>query len=58
MKLGDAVKKITDAAGIPQCGGCKQRQDELNRIGEAGAAVARRMRDRFRARFYRPSTPR
>ena len=55
MKLGDAVKKITDAAGIPQCGGCKKRQEQLNELGEE---VTRRMRDRFRARFHRPPAPR
>ena len=29
--LGDTIKKITDKLGIPQCGGCKERQKILNR---------------------------
>jgi len=29
--LGDLVKKGTDALNIPQCGGCKQRQEWLNK---------------------------
>ena len=52
MKLGDAVKKVTDAAGIPQCSKCKQRQEKLNEIGER---VEQQLRQRFRARFYRPT---
>lgn len=32
MKLGDAVKKVTDAVGIPQCGGCAERQRRLNEL--------------------------
>lgn len=28
--LGDLVKKATDALGIPQCGGCQERQKKLN----------------------------
>ena len=30
--FGDTIKKVTEALGIPQCGGCKQRQDALNNI--------------------------
>lgn len=30
--LGDAVKRVTDALHIPQCGGCKRRQATLNRL--------------------------
>ena len=29
---GDTIKKIMDKLGIPQCGGCKQRQEILNRL--------------------------
>jgi hypothetical protein len=29
---GDLVKRATDALGIPQCGGCAQRQALLNRL--------------------------
>lgn len=29
--LGDTVKKITDKMGIKQCGGCKKRQEWLNK---------------------------
>jgi|13_taG_2_1085334.scaffolds.fasta_scaffold00278_3 hypothetical protein len=30
--LGDTIKKVTNALGIKQCGGCKRRQDKLNRL--------------------------
>jgi len=30
--LGDTVKKVTDKLGIKQCGGCKKRQETLNRL--------------------------
>ena len=30
--LGDSIKKVTDALGIKQCGGCKRRQEKLNRL--------------------------
>ena len=30
MKFGDAVKKLTDSLGIPQCDACKERQKVLN----------------------------
>lgn len=42
--LGDTVKKITDAAGIPQCPKCPKRQATLNKwfpynqSGESGTA--------------------
>lgn len=29
--LGDTIKKATDFLGIPQCGGCKERQEMLNK---------------------------
>jgi hypothetical protein len=29
--LGDTVAKVTKAIGIPPCGGCKQRQEWLNK---------------------------
>jgi hypothetical protein len=29
--LGDTIKKATDFFGIPQCGGCKKRQEMLNK---------------------------
>lgn len=28
--VGDLIKEITDAVGIKQCQGCKDRQNELN----------------------------
>ena len=28
--LGDIIKRLTDAVGVPQCEGCKQRQQWLN----------------------------
>lgn len=30
--LGDSIKKVTSALGIKQCGGCKKRQEKLNRL--------------------------
>jgi hypothetical protein len=36
---GDVVKGLTDALRIPQCGGCKERQDAMN-----GAVEFRPMR--------------
>jgi len=30
--LGDTIKKVTDALKIPQCGGCKRRQQALNKM--------------------------
>lgn len=30
--LGDAIAAFTSAAGIQPCGGCKKRQDFLNRV--------------------------
>jgi len=30
--LGDSIKKVTSALGIKQCGGCKRRQEKLNRL--------------------------
>lgn len=36
MELGDAVEKITKAAGMKPCGGCKERQAKLNDISRRG----------------------
>ena len=30
--LGDAIKSVTDALGIPQCSECEKRQSKLNRL--------------------------
>lgn len=30
--LGDTIKKVTEKLGIKQCGGCKRRQEKLNRL--------------------------
>lgn len=30
--LGDTIKKVTDKMGIKPCGGCKKRQDQLNKL--------------------------
>lgn len=30
--LGDSIKSVTDFFHIPQCGGCKKRQEYLNRL--------------------------
>lgn len=34
MRLGDAVKSVTDALGIPQCDSCKERQKKLNDLSD------------------------
>jgi hypothetical protein len=30
--LGDVVARVTDALGIPKCGGCAKRQELLNTL--------------------------
>jgi hypothetical protein len=30
--LGDTIAKITSALGVKPCGGCKKRQEALNRL--------------------------
>lgn len=30
--LGDTIAKVTSAVGIKPCGGCKKRQEKLNKI--------------------------
>jgi hypothetical protein len=30
LLFGDRIKQLTDALGIPQCGGCAKRQEWLN----------------------------
>ena len=30
--LGDTIKNVTDRVGIPRCGGCKKRQEKLNKL--------------------------
>ena len=30
--LGDSIKKITEALGIPQCESCKERQEFFNKL--------------------------
>jgi hypothetical protein len=34
--LGDAVAKVTTLVGIKPCGGCKRRQEQLNRAIPVG----------------------
>lgn len=36
MKLGDKVKQVTTFLGIPQCDGCKRRQQWLNDLSALG----------------------
>jgi hypothetical protein len=31
LLIGDRIKQLTDALGIPQCGGCEKRQEWLNK---------------------------
>lgn len=35
---GDLVKRVTDALGIPQCGGCVERQAALNKLLPFGSS--------------------
>jgi hypothetical protein len=32
MGAGDAIQRLTQAAGIPTCGGCEQRRAALNNM--------------------------
>lgn len=32
VAAGDLVKQLTERLGIPQCGPCKKRQENLNRL--------------------------
>lgn len=34
LPLGDYIKRIADAVGIPQCGGCEVRQKKANDLGQ------------------------
>jgi hypothetical protein len=34
---GDLVKRVTAALGIRQCGGCKDRQERLNKLMPFGS---------------------
>jgi hypothetical protein len=34
--LGDAVHRLTQALGVPECGGCAQRRAALNRAAVVG----------------------
>ncbi len=34
LLIGDRIKELTDALGIPQCGGCEARQKWLNKAHE------------------------
>lgn len=36
--LGDTIKRITNAIGIPTCGGCEQRRQLLNQLIPYGDA--------------------
>lgn len=40
LPIGDAVAKVTSAVGIMPCGGCKQRQQTLNDLGDKAVDVA------------------
>ena len=33
-RLGDAVKSVTEALGIPQCPPCEERQRKLNALDD------------------------
>lgn len=41
MRLGDAVKTLTSALGIPQCDECKVRQEKLNAFSDMIAKLVR-----------------
>ena len=53
-KLGDAIKGVTEALGIPQCPPCERRQKKLNALDDMiRNAVGKVKRDllREKARF-------
>jgi hypothetical protein len=37
VRVGDAIAATTSAVGVRPCGGCKRRQDKLNRAFERSA---------------------
>jgi len=45
--LGDAVAAVTNAVGIVPCGGCKQRQEALNRVANVGRVKQLWLRCRY-----------
>lgn len=45
--LGDAVAAVTKAVGIVPCGGCKQRQETLNRVANVGRVKQLWLRCRY-----------
>lgn len=38
-RAGDMVKNVTNALGIPQCGGCRRRQAAMNSVDLRGPAM-------------------
>lgn len=45
--LGDAVAAVTNAVGLKPCGGCKQRQEALNRVANVGKVKQLWLRCRY-----------
>lgn len=41
--VGDVIAAATKAIGIKPCGGCLRRQEELNRLSQAAAAVVKKV---------------
>jgi hypothetical protein len=37
VRLGDAIAAATSAVGVRPCGGCKRRQEKLNRASDHSA---------------------
>jgi hypothetical protein len=52
VRVGDAIAAATSAVGVRPCGGCKRRQDMLNRAfapSQVSPGHGRRRKERHRA---------
>jgi hypothetical protein len=53
VRVGDAIAAATSAVGVRPCGGCKRRQEKLNRAFDPNAES----RDNGRRRARAPTLP-
>jgi hypothetical protein len=49
VRVGDAIAAATSAVGVRPCGGCKRRQEKLNRAFDPSAGSGGNGRRRARA---------
>jgi hypothetical protein len=49
VRVGDAIAAATSAVGMRPCGGCKHRQEKLNRVFDASAVSRGNGRRRAKA---------